>query len=201
MLNTDLHNPAISPKISASEYVASCRRCVPLARAPEPPLLDIYASIVAHPLQIAPKVDRVDSTIHASESADDTESGPSFSIYSTLPSHIAAAANGAVTGTPQELAAAPGQASTTAMGGGTPIGVPPAAAPSQLPEVDWNVAYWNLVDAWRSTRASAARALVPTALAQRLPSARERVEAAIQLCASVTPALLFVLMMVRWVRA
>ena len=56
MLNTDLHNPAISPKITPAEYVASCRRCPPLVRVPEDTLEQIHANISAHPLQIAPDV-------------------------------------------------------------------------------------------------------------------------------------------------
>ena len=56
MLNTDLHNPAISPKITPSEYVASCRRCPPLVRVPENTLEQIHANISARPLQIAPNV-------------------------------------------------------------------------------------------------------------------------------------------------
>ena len=35
MLNTDLNNPAITPKITLPEYVASCHRCTPLRNVPE----------------------------------------------------------------------------------------------------------------------------------------------------------------------
>ena len=41
MLNTDLNNPAISPKISLPEYVASCHRCTPLRDVPEPYLRQV----------------------------------------------------------------------------------------------------------------------------------------------------------------
>jgi Sec7-like guanine-nucleotide exchange factor len=34
MLNTDLNNPAITPKITLAEYVASCHRCTPLRDVP-----------------------------------------------------------------------------------------------------------------------------------------------------------------------
>ena len=65
MLNTDLHNPAIHPKIAPNDYVASCRRCVPLVAMPEASLLEIYDSILREPLQIAPSVATVDSIVRA----------------------------------------------------------------------------------------------------------------------------------------
>ena len=44
------------PKIAPNDYVASCRRCVPLVAMPEASLLEIYDSILREPLQIAPSV-------------------------------------------------------------------------------------------------------------------------------------------------
>jgi len=186
MLNTDLHNPAISPKMSAHEYVQSCHRCIPLRNMPADSLLAIYQSIVQEPLQIAPAVDGVDSTIRCSQLANDTESGAIYSIYSALPHRAAAAAtlahgtpasggNLSVSSTeaPLHARALPvdsnGQGVTRREGSADTGGLrsalsrwaawlmPPQPDGQPLPAVDWAVAYYNLVDAMRYARAAVVR--------------------------------------------
>ena len=129
MLNTDLHNPAISPKIQPDEYVRSVHRCVPLSNVPDDALLDIYTSIATHPLQIAPSVNGVHTTIRCSEVADDTESGPTFSVYSALPQRAAAAASGAATSAAASAAtSAAASAATSAAGAAAAAAAAVAAA-------------------------------------------------------------------------
>ena len=48
MLNTDLHNAAVQPKITAQQYSDSCRRCAPLRRR-RVLFLDIYRNISRRP--------------------------------------------------------------------------------------------------------------------------------------------------------
>ena len=157
MLNTDLHNPAITPKISATEYVQSCHRCLPLRHLPDQTLLSVYESIATEPLQIAPSVNRVDSTIRCSQLSNDTESTATYSIYSSLPRPDACSV-------PSDVAAAQVAAHATANNArrslaGTANGallsrastslVPSHIGGQPVPAVDWAVAYWNLVDAGR----------------------------------------------------
>ena len=59
MLNTDLHNVAIEPKISLPQYVASCHRCVPLQHVPDTYLRTIYLSVRSSPLRISPCLPRL----------------------------------------------------------------------------------------------------------------------------------------------
>jgi len=120
MLNTDLHNPAISPKISEAEYQRSCRCCPELRLVRSEALSQIYAHISAHPLQIAPNIATVDSILRSSP-AGETASPAQYSIYSSL------------------LPSAEGHAARQR---------PHAVA------VDWNVAYWNLVEMCAEARSA-----------------------------------------------
>mmetsp|Transcript_9895 Transcript_9895/g.25517 ORF Transcript_9895/g.25517 Transcript_9895/m.25517 type:complete len:537 (-) Transcript_9895:720-2330(-) len=180
MLNTDLHNPAIAPKITADEYVASVHRCVPLASAPDEPLRAIYESIASHPLQIAPRVYRVETSIRSSLETDDTESGATFSIYSH---HRAATLAAAAQSVPSALSAGSAVAGAhgavghgIVIGGGRPIGAGGSADP-ELPPIDWNVAYWNLVDGCRYVRQWTFRVLTPSALGEHMLGLSSRVGA------------------------
>lgn len=161
MLNTDLHNVAIQPKIQAEQYIASCHRCVPLRDVPDEYLRRLYASILSSPLRISHDLLGCGGSIVRSggADADETVSGATYSVYSALRPDLAAAtgatAAAATTGaaagvgaggvTDAELAAATAAAAAAASG---------RAAP--LPKVDWTVAYWNIVDGCRWCRARAA---------------------------------------------
>ena len=177
MLNTDLHNPAILPKIQPAEYVRSVHRCVPLAHVPDDMLLAIYEGIATHPLQIAPSIDKVATTIRCSQVADDTESGPTYSVYSALPQRVAAAAAGVAANAPSVVA---GNAWATTSGGAVVIGGGAAglngAAAAELPAVNWTVAYWNLLDGCRYLRRKAMRILVPAPVAWWMPTLWDHLE-------------------------
>ena len=89
MLNTDLHNPAISPKIAATEYAASCRRCAPLLDVPDELLRTVYEHVMNKPLAIALANHctghgdpRVPTIVRAAASGDDAEHPAIYSIYS-----------------------------------------------------------------------------------------------------------------------
>jgi hypothetical protein len=157
MLNTDLHNPMISPKITRDEYAASCRRCVPLRHLQEEELTQIYQRIKANPLRISAGARGavVGSVVRSSRTDDDSESGASLSIYSRhsteqLEEYIRAAT---------AQAGAPTSHIGEGWGGGGFSAAPATPAPAVV-RVDWNVAYWNLVDASRYLRAATWRALV-----------------------------------------
>ena len=53
MLNTDLHNVAIQPKVQVEQYVASCHRCGPLRDVPDEYLRRLYLSVLSSPLRIS----------------------------------------------------------------------------------------------------------------------------------------------------
>jgi len=183
MLNTDLHNPAISPKIQPDEYVQSVHRCVPLRHAPDEILLQIYESIARHPLQIAPSVHKVATTIRCSEEAEDSESGATYSVYSALPQRAAVAAAAAAANAAASSVRTP---PPIVVGGGTPI-VPGGSQLSSdgLPAVDWCVAYWNMVDLCRSLRRKAVRALlrlVPARVGRAVPNLPDHLEGVVTFC-------------------
>lgn len=177
MLNTDLHNPAITPKIQPHEYVASCHRCVPLRHCPRETLLEIYESILHHPFQIAPSVDKVDTTIRCSQSADDTENGATLSVYSSVPSRVMSSGGSGGGGSHGSGGGGGGAHGGGAFGGGSTGGMAiggqvragSATTAGALPAVDWSVAYWNVVDACRDLRRIAIRSMVPTVLQPHLP--------------------------------
>jgi len=135
MLNTDLHNPAIHPKIQPDEYTASCRRCVPLRGVDEDTLKAIYASIRDSPLQIYHGQPGVATAVRASEDAEDVETAASYSVYSTLPRVP-----------PPSAAGAPPLHGAMLHGGA--LAAPPPIV------VDWSVAYYNIVDAVRYARSA-----------------------------------------------
>merc|ERR1719450_1969281 len=81
MLNTDLANPVIWPKMTDLEYVASCHRCTPLAPVPAEALLQIHERIRTAPLQITPHSSHVDTTVH-STSEGEVATPATYSIYS-----------------------------------------------------------------------------------------------------------------------
>lgn len=70
MLNTDLHNPAVQPKMSVSEFQASLYR-VEILRALSPArIARMYEAVQACPLQIDPTRAGVDTIIRASNTDD-----------------------------------------------------------------------------------------------------------------------------------
>ena len=160
MLNTDLHNVAIQPKISVEQYVASCHRCVPLREVPDEYLRRLYLSILQSPLRISHALLGCGGSIVRSggADADETVSGATFSVYSALRPELAAAtgataAAAATANVDAELAAATAAAAAAASGH--------ARAPR--PKVDWSVAYWNIVDGCRWCRARAAASAAASA--------------------------------------
>jgi len=124
MLNTDLHNPAIWPKISADEYAASCHLCASLKHVPAVQLHQIHEDIRTSPLQITPMQSEV-NTIVRSDGQAEVEVGAQYSIYSNL-AH----------GTRAQSA---------------------RSQREKRPEIDWTVAYYNLLDMGRAGRASLSR--------------------------------------------
>lgn len=152
MLNTDLHNAAVQPKITAQQYSDSCRRCAPLRNADASLFLDIYRNISRHPLQISSGsfagrrgVDQgaagVATAVRAMEDGLDAETPATFSRYSTLRPMAQRAEADPTTAAAILAARAAAEASVGQRG----------------VKVDWNVAYWNCVDAVRYAKASAWR--------------------------------------------
>lgn len=137
MLNTDLHNPAVQPKITADEFVKNCRHVVALRRVPTATLLDLHRSLRERPLAIASQVHRV-ATFLRSGTGDEGQASPAYSAYSAL-------------GGDADVAAATAAAMATHAGG--------------APVVDWSVAYWNVVDMYRTACANAGRHRWPLLLA------------------------------------
>jgi len=144
MLNTDLHNPAIQPKISRSEFAASCRRCTPLVHLDDPYLFDIYDRLWEHPLVISTSEGPVTSSVRASANGADVESHATYSIYSS----IAAPLEGGILGAPRR----------DRQRGQSTHPPPPATRPDVV-TIDWSVAYWNCVDLVRYLRAATGRRL------------------------------------------
>ena len=153
MLNTDLHNVAIQPKIQVEQYVASCHRCGPLRDVPDEYLRRLYLSVLSSPLRISHDLMGCGGSIVRSggADADETVSGATYSVFSALRPDLAATTGAAPTTAAAagevdaELAAATAAAAAAAAGHATP-----------LPKVDWTVAYWNIVDGCRWCRARAA---------------------------------------------
>uniref|UniRef100_A0A7S3AEG1 SEC7 domain-containing protein n=2 Tax=Haptolina ericina TaxID=156174 RepID=A0A7S3AEG1_9EUKA len=142
MLNTDLHNPAIHPKMSAREYAASCLRCPQLRRLPTASFEAIHASITESPLQIASNVASVDTILRTYDGTGAIATPAQYSVYSSFgqPSRGNVAGAGA---------------------GGAPLsGVQPSAS---LPAVDWAVAYYNILDMLRDLRRSFSHRWLPVA--------------------------------------
>lgn len=134
MLNTDLNNPAVTPKMQLDEYCASCRRCLPLQAVSTDILAAIYRSIASNPLQIDHgHQGRVTTTIHAMHDADDVEARAHRSIYSSVPA--------AAVEDPYATAAT-AAAAAQAIGASKPV------------QIDWNVAFWNIVDGVRYVRSA-----------------------------------------------
>ena len=144
MLNTDLHNAAVQPKITAQQYSDSCRRCAPLRNADASLFLDIYRNISRHPLQISSGsfagrrgVDQgavgVATAVRAMEDGLDAETPATFSRYSSLRPMAQRAEADTTTAAAILAARAAAEASVGQRG----------------VKVDWSVAYWNCVDAVR----------------------------------------------------
>jgi len=153
MLNTDLNNPAISPKISLPEYVASCHRCTPLRDVPEPYLRQVYTSIVRAPLRISSHLAGAGSTSpHLAQEGSAAEEEAASALR--MPADAAPLSDA-------ELAAA----TAAAARGRAAAREPPSLGSLTLS--DWKVAYWNLLDLgrWCSSRARAA--VVRTLVAAR----------------------------------
>jgi len=129
MLNTDLHNKAIYPKITQDEYIKSCYRCAPLKDVNEAIFMKIYESISSQPLQLYsdPQLHHHHPTNPVGRSTREEQ------LYADHELDYAAAE------------AAAQQAAIAAQN----------ARPH--PPIDWNVAYWNLVDATRYARAASKR--------------------------------------------
>jgi len=122
MLNTDLHNPVVWPKITPDEYVRSCHGCEPLSQVPASQLIAIYENIRTTPLQITTQSAAVSSIMRSTAEAE-IEVPAQYSVYSSL----------RPTSTP------------TAEAHGN-------SARRDHPAIDWNVAYWNLVDMFSDAR-------------------------------------------------
>ena len=88
--------------------------------------------------------------IRDAQQAEDIESGPTLSMYSSVTRH----ARAQPTLLDRHAAAMPGIAN----GGGAPNSAR-LSQTSELPEIDWRVAYWNLVDYCRQVRRRIGRAL------------------------------------------
>lgn len=128
MLNTDLNNPAVHPKIRHDEFVANCRRCTTLASVPLDVLADTYERIAHQPLAIYTRSSAEPSTNPAlvdsfvrSTLEGEVSAPPLYSTYSSL------GAQRAIEGQPRR------------------------------PEVDWMVAFYNIRDFERSLEFSASR--------------------------------------------
>ena len=159
---------AIRPKITRDEFAASCRRCVPLRAMDDATLSGIYSRIAAEPLQIYHGRPGVATAVRASQHGDDRETAAVYSTYSSLrapAAHTLASGGGGGGG---GGAAAQGMHAAAAAA---------SSARSREPQIqiDWAVAYWNLVDMTRYARAaswrwmSASRSSWP---AERIPRRR-----------------------------
>jgi hypothetical protein len=138
MLNTDLHNPAIQPKISRSEYAASCRRCAPLVHLDDAYLFGIYDRLQERPLAISTSGGSVTTTVRASAEGADVESHATYSVYSSIAAPLEGGVRGASSHARQSSRSTP---------------------PNQV-TIDWSVAYWNCVDFVRYLQAATRRRLV-----------------------------------------
>jgi hypothetical protein len=69
MLNTDLHNPAINPKIKAEQFVRSCKQTV-LCSIPESMLVQMYHHIRCDPLRISNRSTQIHTTVTSGEEED-----------------------------------------------------------------------------------------------------------------------------------
>jgi len=69
MLNTDLHNPAINPKIKAEQFVRSCKQTV-LRSIPESMLIQMYHHIRCDPLRIANRSMSIHTTVKSGDEED-----------------------------------------------------------------------------------------------------------------------------------
>jgi len=69
MLNTDLHNPAINPKIKADQFVRSCKQTV-LRSIPESMLIQMYHHIRCDPLRIANRSMSIHTTVKSGDEED-----------------------------------------------------------------------------------------------------------------------------------
>ena len=170
MLNTDLHNPAVRPKIAPEQYAASCRRCRPLCEADSAIFLAIYSNILRRPLQIsqlpgagAAGADDGGSqgdsgtpatmtALRSMEEGDDLETRAVLSRYSTIGLHRGVASGGvalpdAASSDSETVAAAYAAVQAAAM----------RAADSNRVALDWSVAYYNVVDMGRYVKAASWR--------------------------------------------
>jgi hypothetical protein len=69
MLNTDLHNPAIYPKIKAEEFVRSCKQTI-LRDIPESMLVQMFHHIRCDPLRISNRSTQIHTTVKSGEEED-----------------------------------------------------------------------------------------------------------------------------------
>ena len=194
MLNTDLNNPAISPKISLPEYVASCHRCTPLRDVPEPYLRQVLPLPFSPPPLLhtspPPHLPFPPPTSHP-QPHPHPRAYPR-QVYTSIvraPLRISSHLAGAGSTSPhlaQEGSAAEEEAasallmpadaaplSDAELAAATAAAARGRAAAREPPSLgsltlsDWKVAYWNLLDLgrWCSSRARAA--VVRTLVAAR----------------------------------
>eukprot|EP00966_Prymnesium_polylepis_P294693 6805482-Prymnesium_polylepis.1 len=122
-------------------YVASCRRAPELQHLPTATLEQLHESLTCHPLQIAPDVATVDTILRSAPSGE-TATPAQYSIYSSL---------------------APQGPTWSGMGGGAPAGggAPNAATTAThgaaAVQIDWAVAYYNVLDMCRDACAELRR--------------------------------------------
>jgi len=162
MLNTDLHNPAVRPKIAADQYAASCRRCRPLREADSAIFLTIYSNILRRPLQISHRTGpggarsgqagsgapEAMTAFRPMEEGNDLEVHAVFSRYSTIGAQSAPVAlPDAASADSETVAAAYAAVQAAAM----------MAADSNRVALDWHVAYYNVVDMGRYAKAASWR--------------------------------------------
>jgi hypothetical protein len=69
MLNTDLHNPAIYPKIKAEEFVRSCKQTI-LRDIPESMLVQMFHHIRCDPLRISNRSTQIHTTVKSGDEED-----------------------------------------------------------------------------------------------------------------------------------
>ena len=95
MLNTDLHNPAVQPKITAAEYAASCARCGPLRHVPTELFEACHVSLSTSPLVLAVTPHTIDTTVRSTPEGE-VVAPATYSRYSTIRRSAPVHANGAV---------------------------------------------------------------------------------------------------------
>ena len=136
---------------------------MPLRDVSDALIYSIYRRIQHQPLQIFPEQYGVPSIVTASQHGDDAEAAAVYSIYHTVRGGTylgtALLPNRHPNNTSAAVAAA-AAATASAASVGTPFQAqaPRATGHGEI-QIDWIVAYWNIVDALRYSRAATRRAL------------------------------------------